>query len=59
VFKRSVKATAIDDVTSDEYAGDLAESYMLLISMSGFLDVSFALYGCNGKFRITLTFDLD
>jgi nuclear pore complex protein Nup205 len=40
VFKRSMKLGSVDNIVSDECVEDLAESYMLLISLTGFLDVS-------------------
>jgi nuclear pore complex protein Nup205 len=40
VFKRAAKIGARGDEQLDESVEDLADAYMLLISVSGFLDVS-------------------
>lgn len=40
VFKRSAGAAAVGDSVLEDSVDELAEAYMLLISTSGFLDVS-------------------
>lgn len=44
VFKRSAGAGAVSDSVLEDSVDELAEAYMLLISMSGFLDVSSTFY---------------
>jgi nuclear pore complex protein Nup205 len=39
VFKRSAKIGSLDRTVSDECVEELAEAYMLLISLTGYLDV--------------------
>jgi nuclear pore complex protein Nup205 len=40
VFKRSARVGAVGDSALDDSVDELAEAYMLIISMSGFLNVS-------------------
>lgn len=43
VFKRSVNIGTTDGIVSPEVVNDLAESYMLLITLTGFINVSTSL----------------